>query len=112
MYGGNDVGINNRIGRVLLDIMPAMAVSITAKAEVLDDWAKVRFEFKDDAGTVGKFSFKDHPGRAAGDIGEALVELRGLMARGGDKPWSRVEFTAHRDSRFNVEFAYDEDPDE
>ena len=112
MYGGQDVEINNRIGRILLNILPAGAESITANATVGEDWAEVAFEYADDAGNVGSFDFDNTPSRAAGDISEALIELRKLMAQPDAEPWNRAAFTAHRDGQFRVEFSYEEPDDE
>lgn len=106
MYGGRDVEINNRIGHALLSILPAQAENISAKGKVADDWAEVGFEFEDGNGKVGTFSFKDHPARVAGDISEALVELRRLMIEGGAAPWSRCVFTVTRGGKFSTHFDY------
>jgi len=76
VYEGRDAAINDRIGRILLDILPAGAEKITAKAIVAEDWAEVAFEYADEAGNVGSFDFANTPSRAAGDISEALMGLR------------------------------------
>jgi hypothetical protein len=74
-----------------------------------DDCAKTDVQFKDDAGTEGYFEFENAPRRAIGDINRALVELRREYAEGGGEAWNRATFTAHRDGKFNVEFAYEDD---
>jgi len=113
VYGGRDAAVNDRIGRILLDVLPAGAERITARAIVGADWAEVAFEYADEAGSVGSFDFDNTPSRAAGDISEALMDLRKLMAQPDAEPWNRGAFTAHGDGRFRVEFSYEElDDDE
>lgn len=109
MYGGRDVEINNRIGRILLNIIPPGAERITASAVVGDDWAEVSFEFADDAGVVGSFDFDTMPSQAAGQVSDALIDLRQLMAGSDADRWNRVSFTAHRNGAFRADFSY-EDP--
>jgi len=112
MYSGHNVEINNRIGRILLDVLPAGADSITANATVGEDWAEVGLEYADDAGNLGSFDFDSTPSRAAGNISEALMELRKLIATPDAEPWNHAAFTAHRDGQFRAEFSYEELDDE
>ena len=111
MIGERDAEIANRIGNVLLEILPDGSAKIIASSWVGDDWAKTKIRFEDAAGNVGHFALKDAPKRAIGDINEAVMELREAMAEGDGSAWNRSPFTAHRDGQFNVEFSYEEDED-
>jgi hypothetical protein len=108
MIGERDAEIANRIGSVLLDIIPDDADKITASSQVAEDWAETKIRFEDSSGNVGHFSLKNAPKKAIGDINEAVMELREAMAEGGGAAWNRSVFTAHRDGQFNVEFSYEE----
>jgi hypothetical protein len=110
MYQGRDAAISNKIGRILLGVMPPSARSITAEAKVGDDWSEVGFEFENLDGSSGTFSFDDHPEDAAGDIGDELVDLRKIMAEGGAEAWNRAYFTVDRDEKFEVKFSYEPEP--
>jgi hypothetical protein len=107
MYGGHDAEIYERIGCALLSILPVDAERIRAKGKVGEDWAEVGFEFEDKSGKLGTFSFKNHPARAAGDISEALIDLRKLMSGGGAEAWNQCEFTVARDGKFGIKFGYE-----
>jgi len=108
MYQGRDVEISNRIGRTLLAIMPADAESITATAQVADDWDEISFAFRDAHGTTGWFSMHDHPDEAARDIVDALADLRRLMSENGQEAWTHAEFAVGRDQHFDVAFSYED----
>src|SRR5687767_5185362 len=107
MYGGKDVEINNAIGRTMLGVLPESAESVTVNAEVLEDWAKVKFEFHDAAGTRGTFSIKDYPKKASSEIGNALIDLRNVMAGVDAQPWAGVILTVTRAGQFSTAFSYD-----
>ena len=108
MIGGRDAEIANRIGNILLDILPVGADKITAKSEVAEDWAETVVRYEDAAGNVGRFSLKTAPKQAIGNINEAVMELREAIAQGGGAAWNRSTFTANRNGEFNVEFSYEE----
>jgi len=111
MVGGRDAEIANRIGNVLLDILPDGSVKITASSWVGADWAKTKIRFEGATGKVGHFALKDAPKQAIGDINEAVMELQEAMAEGGGAAWNHSTFTAHHDGEFNVEFSYEENDD-
>jgi len=109
MIGERHAEITNRIGNMLLDILPEHAEQISIRSTVGDDWSKSEVDFKDEAGTEGEFEFEDAPKRAIGDLHRALMDLRQEYTEGGGEAWNRVVFTAHRDGKFDVEFSYEDD---
>jgi hypothetical protein len=109
MLDGKDAEITNRIGNILLDILPADFDKIVARSEVGDDWAETKLRFEDASGNVGHFSLRDAPRTAIGDINEGIMELREAFSTGGGEAWNRATFTARRDGKFDVEFAYEGD---
>lgn len=109
MYEGRDVEINQVIGRALLNILPANAESITARATIEDDWSEVGFEFKDLAGKTGYFTHDSNPDEVADEIASALDELRSMMTEQGHAVWNRSDFTAYRRGKFEVAFYYEPD---
>lgn len=107
MIDNRNVEITDRICAALLSILPPQAAKIHAMGKAADDWVEVGFEFEDDRGERGAFSFRDHPARVAGDIGQDLAKLRRLMMEKGARPWSRCKFTVSRAGRFNARFDYE-----
>jgi len=106
VYGGREVELFNVIGQQLRAIIPPSAATITANGEAGDDWADVGFEFRDEAGAVGHFSFEDNPGDTSDEISEALMELHEVMASNGRDKWNRFAFTVDREGQFDVSFSY------
>lgn len=106
MIPGQDTDLYQRIGEILASVMPPRAQRISALATVGDDWSEVSFEFAGDDGKPAHFGFDAHPARAAGDIGEALIELRRRMAADGSDPWSHCRFDMNRDGKFDLDFDY------
>ncbi len=107
MYDGQDTEINNRIGNILLEIMPNEAESITATATVAEDWAEVGIKFTDSQGQESTFDFDNVPDIAIADISEELVKLRAVMGKVDAEPWNGATFRVGRDGSFRVEFSYE-----
>ena len=112
VYGGQDVEINKRIGKILLGILPKGASDITATATVGEDWAEVGIKFTRPDGTESTFDFDDVPDIAVADISEELVKLREVMAKVDAEPWNGATFRVGRDGSFRVEFSYEPLEDE
>lgn len=112
VYGGQDTEINNRIGNILLEIMPDGTEDITATATVGEDWAEVGIKFTDPQGQESTFDFDDVPDIAIADISEELVKLREVMGKVDAEPWNGATFKVTRDGGFRVEFSYEPIEDE
>lgn len=106
MFDGREGEIANRITRVLLDILPEGAESITAHSEALADWASTRLQFEKATGTASHFSFEEHPDDAVDELNRALIDLRRIMLEDGQEEWYGATFTAYRGGRFTLDFSY------
>jgi hypothetical protein len=41
------------------------------------------------------------------EVTEEIIQLRELTLAEGREPWYGIDFTAHRDGRFDIRFSYD-----
>jgi hypothetical protein len=108
MFDEREHEVVNSIGGILLNLMPADAVKITAKGDLGEESAGVSIEWETPTGDTKYFPFDNQPFEEIIHLSDAFISLRDLMVAGGHEAWQGIAFSVERDGQFDVDLSYDQ----